>query len=67
MTNLGLAGPLNDAFRGMIQKTGKHCKAITDHVWVTPQRVSIMCDQRLRAAFIYDADGCGQTVPANDG
>ena len=57
MTNMGLAGSLNDAFRGMVQKTGKHCNAITDHVWITPQHVSIMCDRRLRAAFIYDAAG----------
>ena len=57
ITNVGLAASLNDAFRGMIQKTGKRCNAITDHVWVTPQHVSIMCDRRLRAAFIYDADG----------
>jgi hypothetical protein len=48
---------LNETFRGMIQRTGKRCDAITDHVWVTPEHVSIMCDRRLRAAFIHDPDG----------
>jgi hypothetical protein len=56
-TQLGLPGALNDTFRGMIQKTGKHCNAITDHVWVTPEHVSVMCDRRLRAAFIREAEG----------
>jgi hypothetical protein len=56
-TQLGLPGALNDTFRGMIQKTGKHCNAITDHVWVTREHVSIMCDRRLREAFVHDADG----------
>lgn len=56
-TQLGLPGPLNDTFRGMIQKTGKHCNAITDHVWVTPEHISIMCDRRLRMAFIRGLDG----------
>ena len=57
ITSVGLAGSLNDAFRGMIQKTGKHCNAITDHVWVTPEHISVMCDRRLRAAFIREQDG----------
>jgi hypothetical protein len=48
---------LNDIFRGIIQRTGKRCDAITDHVWVTPEHLSIMCDRRLRAAFIHDPDG----------
>ena len=56
-TQLGLPGALNDTFRGMIQNKGKHCSAITDHVWVTPEHISIMCDRRLRAAFVHDADG----------
>jgi hypothetical protein len=56
-TRLGLPALLNDTFRGMIQKTGKRCNAITDHVWVTPEHVSIMCDRRLRAAFIHESDG----------
>jgi hypothetical protein len=56
-TQLGLPGALNDTFRGMIQNKGKHCNAITDHVWVTPEHISIMCDRRLRAAFVRDADG----------
>jgi hypothetical protein len=53
----GLPGPLNDIFRGMIQKTGKRCNAITDHVWITPDHVSIMCDRRVRAAFIHEPAG----------
>jgi hypothetical protein len=56
-TQLGLPVALNDTFRGMIQTKGKHCNAITDHVWVTPEHISIMCDRRLRAAFVRDADG----------
>jgi hypothetical protein len=56
-TQLGLPGALNDTFRGMIQKTGKRCNAITDHVWVRPEHISIMCDRRLRAAFVYEQDG----------
>jgi hypothetical protein len=56
-TQLGLPGVLNDTFRGMIQNKGKHCTAITDHIWVTPEHISIMCDRRLRAAFVRDADG----------
>jgi hypothetical protein len=56
-TQLGLPRALNDAFRGMIQNKGKRCSAITDHVWVTPEHISIMCDRRLRAAFVRDADG----------
>ena len=31
-----LPGLLNDTFRNMIQRTGKRCNAITDHVWITP-------------------------------
>jgi hypothetical protein len=54
---LGLPGALNDAFRGMIRNKGKRCNAITDHVWVTPEHISIMCDRRLREAFVHDADG----------
>ena len=56
-TRSDLPGPLNDTFRGMIQKTGKRCNAITDHVWVTSEHLSIMCDRRLRAAFIHEPDG----------
>jgi hypothetical protein len=56
-TQLGLPGALNDTFRGMIRNKGQHCSAITDHIWVTPEHVSVMCDRRLRAAFVHDADG----------
>jgi hypothetical protein len=56
-TQLGLPGALNDTFRGMIRNKGKHCSAITDHVWVTNERISVMCDRRFRAAFIHEADG----------
>jgi hypothetical protein len=56
-TRSDLPGPLNDTFRGMIEKTGKRCNAITDHVWVTSEHLSIMCDRRLRAAFIHEPDG----------
>jgi hypothetical protein len=56
-TLLGLPGALNDTFRGMIRNKGKRCNAITDHVWITNDHVSVMCDRRLRAAFVRDADG----------
>jgi hypothetical protein len=52
-----LPATLNDTFRGIIHRTGKRCNAITDHVWVTPEHISIMCDRRLRAAFIREGDG----------
>lgn len=55
-TPVGLPGVLNDTLRAMLQRTGKHCNAITDHVWVTPNHVSIMCDRRLRAAFVRESD-----------
>ena len=56
-TRSGLSGELNDTFRGMIQRTGKRCNTITDHVWVTSEHISIMCDKRVRAAFIREGDG----------
>ena len=52
-----LPGSLNDTLRGMVQRTGKRCNAITDHVWVTAEHISIMCDRRLRAAFIHEGEG----------
>jgi hypothetical protein len=55
--NQPLPGPLNRTFRGMLASAGKRCKAITDHVWVTADHVSVMCDRRLRVAFIHEADG----------
>lgn len=57
LPTLLLPATLNDEFRRVIQKTGKHCNAITDHVWVTTEHISIMCDRRLRAAFIHEGDG----------
>jgi hypothetical protein len=57
LQTLLLPATLNDMFRGMIQRTGKRCNAITDHAWVTPEHISIMCDRRLRAAFIHGSDG----------
>jgi hypothetical protein len=56
LQTLLLPATLNDKFRGMIQRTGKRCNAITDHVWVTTEHISIMCDKRLRAAFIHEGD-----------
>jgi hypothetical protein len=56
-TPSSLPGRLNDTFRAMIQRTGKRCSAITDHVWITPDHVSIMCDRRFREAFIRESDG----------
>ena len=53
-----LPGFLNEMFRKMVEKTGKRCKAITDHVWVTPEHISLMCDRRIRAAFIHEENGC---------
>jgi hypothetical protein len=57
LQTLLLPATLNDMFRGVIQRTGKHCNAITDHVWVTTEHISVMCDRRLRAAFIHERDG----------
>jgi hypothetical protein len=42
---------------------GVHCNAITDHVWVTPEHISIMCDRRSRVAFIRGLDGWRFTRP----
>jgi hypothetical protein len=52
-----LSAQLNDTFRGMIERTGRRCNVITDHVWVTPEHISAMCDRRVRAAFIHEPDG----------
>ena len=52
-----LSGALNDMFRKMVEQTGRRCKAITDHVWVTPEHISLMCDRHIRAAFIHDENG----------
>jgi hypothetical protein len=52
-----LPAALNDKLRRMIQRTGKRCSTITDHVWVNTEHISVMCDRRLRAAFIHEGDG----------
>jgi hypothetical protein len=57
LQTLLLPATLNDKFRSMIQRTGKRCNAITDHVWVTTEHISVMCDRRLREAFVHEADG----------
>ena len=57
LQTLLLPATLNDMFRGAIQRIGKRCNAITDHVWVTTEHISVMCDRRLRAAFIHEGDG----------
>jgi len=36
---------------------GRSCEAITDHVWVNPAHVSLMCDRKLRVAFIQGPKG----------
>jgi hypothetical protein len=56
LQTLLLPATLNDKFRSLIQGTGKRCNAITDHVWVTTGHISVMCDRRLRAAFIHEGD-----------
>jgi hypothetical protein len=56
LQTLLLPATLNDMFRSMIQRTGKRCNAITDHVWVTTEHISVMCDRRMRAAFIHEGD-----------
>jgi hypothetical protein len=56
LQTLLLPATLNDKFRSMIQRTGKRCNAITDHVWVTTEHISVMCDRRLREAFIHEGD-----------
>ncbi len=57
LQTLLLPATLNDKFRGMVRRTDKRCNAITDHVWVTTEHISVMCDRRLRAAFIHEGDG----------
>jgi hypothetical protein len=66
LQTLLLPATLNDKFRSMIQRTGKGCNAITDHVWVTTEHISVMCDRRLRAAFIHEGAIGDLGVPAND-
>ena len=56
LQTLLLPATLNDKFREMIKRTGRRCNAITDHGWVTPEHLSIMCDRRVRAAFIQEGD-----------
>ena len=56
LQTLLLPATLNDKFRVMIQRSGKRCKTITDHVWVSTEHISVMCDRRLRAAFIHEGD-----------
>jgi hypothetical protein len=63
LPTLLLPATLNDEFRRVIQKTGKHCNAITDHVWVTTEHISIMCDRHLRAAFIHEGEAWRLAVP----
>jgi hypothetical protein len=55
--NAPLPVTLNEAFRAMLTRNGKRCIAITDHVWVAVNHLSIMCDRRLRAAFLNDGNG----------
>ena len=56
LQTLLLPATLNDKFRGMVRRTGKRCNAITDHVWVTTEHISVICDKRLRVAFIHEGD-----------
>ena len=39
LQTLLLPATLNDKLRGIIQRTGKRCNAITDHVWVTTEHI----------------------------
>jgi HJR/Mrr/RecB family endonuclease len=52
-----LSSELNQTFRDMIIRTGRPCMLITDHVWLSLAHVSLMCDRKLRVAFIQEPQG----------
>jgi Restriction endonuclease len=53
----GLPAGLNQTFRDMVIRSGRPCAMITDHVWVNAAHVSLMCDRRLRVAFVQEPQG----------
>jgi hypothetical protein len=63
--NAPLPATLSETFRAMLAQNGKRCAAITDHVWVAADHLSIMCDRRLRVSFMNDGYGwqVGQPHP----
>jgi hypothetical protein len=52
-----LSPELNQTFRNMIIRSGRSCVLITDHIWVNLAHVSLMCDHRLRVAFVQGPQG----------
>jgi HJR/Mrr/RecB family endonuclease len=52
-----LPAGLNQTFRDMVIRSGRPCAIITDHVWVSAAHVSLMCDRKLRVAFVQEPQG----------
>ncbi len=61
LPTIGRAAPLppelNQTFRDMIVRSGRSCVLITGHVWVNLAHVSLMCDRKLRVAFVQGPQG----------
>lgn len=49
-----LPAELNETFRGMVFRSGRSCLTIT---WVNRAHVSLVCDRKLRVAFIQEPQG----------
>ncbi len=41
----------------MIIRSGRPCAMITDHVWVSVAHISLMCDRKVRVAFVQEPQG----------
>ena len=52
-----LPAGLNQTFRDMVLHSGRPCATVTDHVWVNRAHISLMCDRKLRVAFVQDPQG----------
>jgi hypothetical protein len=52
-----LSPELNQTFRNMIIRSGRSCVLITDHIWLNLAHVSLMCDRKLRVAFVQGPQG----------
>jgi HJR/Mrr/RecB family endonuclease len=59
-----LPAGLSQTFREMVIRSGRSCAMITDHVWVNATQISLMCDRRLRIAFVREPQGWRFARPA---
>ena len=41
----------------MIIRGGRPCAMVTDHIWINASHVSLMCDRKLRVAFVQEPQG----------